>query len=83
MPKKDTKQKGKNQAIAPVGLKVKLVDAHARAKDGDRGGRKQPAGANQAHQPGQRVKALKKKRQARATRGRGREGAPFSLTRST
>ena len=37
-----------------------MIDAHARAKDGDRGGRAQPAGANQARQPGQRVKAPKK-----------------------
>ena len=60
MPKKGTKPKVKSQPIAPVGLKVKLVDVHARAQDGNRAGRKQPAGANQAHQPGQRVKALKK-----------------------
>ena len=60
MPKKGTKPKVKSQPIAPVGLKVKLVDVHARAQDGNRAGGKQPAGANQAHQPGQRVKALKK-----------------------
>ena len=60
MPKNDKKQKGKSQAIAPVGLKVKLVDAHARAKDGNRAGRKQPAGGKQVHQPVRGDKALKK-----------------------
>ena len=60
MPKKDSKQKGKRQAIAPVGLKVKVVDVHARAKDGHRAGRKPPAGGKQVQQPVQRDKALKK-----------------------
>jgi hypothetical protein len=60
MPKNDKNQKGKSQAIAPVGLKVKLVDAHARAKDGNRAGRKQPAGGKQVHQPVRGDKAPKK-----------------------
>ena len=60
MPKKDTQQKGKNQALAPVGLKVKLVDVHARAQDGNRAGRKQPAGGKQVHQPVRGDKAPKK-----------------------
>jgi hypothetical protein len=60
MPKKDKKRKDKTQAPAQQRLKVRLVDAHARAKDGDRGGKDQPAGVKQVHQPVQRDKALKK-----------------------